>query len=160
MESGWPVVIIVLVVAMAVGPVMLMQPSGRQRRLAKLRQNALSEGLLVSVAHWPDKAGERPKGIMRYSLPWAAEDRHDVKMLLVRKNYQHELHLAGVWQKYPDKVNVNVLTRRFLVDNPVPASIYALGFDGSGAFADWSEQTSSDLPVIKDLLSRLRASAG
>ncbi|BFM06978.1 hypothetical protein [Halioxenophilus aromaticivorans] len=158
MQSGWTILIIVLVIAMAVGPVMLMQPSGRQRRLAKLRQQAANQGLTVSTGGWPSKAGKRPTGAMRYSLPWAADDRHHDKLLLVKKDYQHELHVAGCWQLYSDQDQVRPSTEQFLQSANLPAGVYAMGFDGLGAFVDWSEDRSEDLTAVAEFLLALRAS--
>lgn len=156
MDNGWAVVIVVLVIAMAVGPVMLMQPSGRQRRLAKLRTAALGEGIRVSVSAWPSKAGDCPIGAMRYGLPYGSDEREATKVLLVRKNYQHELHLAGVWQKFPDNAQVNQKTLQLVQDNPLAECIYSFGFDGGSAFVDWSEGNSADLAMIKQVLVGLR----
>ncbi len=159
MDSGWSVIIIVLVIAMAVGPVMLMQPSGRQRRLASLRQQAAGVGMTVGVIAWPTKAGDKPTGAMRYGLPWLPESRHSDKLLLVKKDYEHDLHTAGFWHKVAEQGVVKKATDQLLNQDQVPAGVYALGFDGMGAFVDWSEERSADLPVILAFLQQLRASA-
>ena len=160
MDSGWSVIIIVLVIAMAVGPIMLMQPSGRQRRLASLRQSAAGQGVRVGVLAWPSKAGDKPVGAMRYSLPWESDKRHPDKTLLIKKEYSHDLHVADLWQNYSAQEAIKPATEQLLRQGPVPEGIYALGFDGLGAFVDWSEDRSSDLPSVIAFLQQLRSSAG
>ena len=46
----WIIITLVLVVAMMVGPIMMMLPSKSQKRLAALRQEASSLGLRVNAS--------------------------------------------------------------------------------------------------------------
>jgi len=145
---------------MAVGPVMLMQPSARQRRLAKLRQEAAAAGLTVGVTAWPNQINEKPTGLMRYSLPWPPDKRAQNKILLVRKDYSHEMHIADIWQKFPETALANAALVGFLGNTAVLPSVAALGFDGLGAFVDWNENNSSELEPLIAFLQQLRATAG
>lgn len=99
MESIWPVVFIVLAVAMALGPVLIIKPSKRQQRQQYLRQKALELDLRVQMLSLAD--GQASQTCYVYSWQQCdnfAEHRKSREFQLLRKNYSHELHLADVWQ--------------------------------------------------------------
>ncbi len=93
--SFWAVIFIVLAIAMAVGPIMIMQPSSRDRRLAKFRQSAASLGLQVRMADY--KANNAKRSIAVYSqaveLPSKAPS-----WVLLKQSYQHDIHFYGKWE--------------------------------------------------------------
>ena len=99
--SVWLMLFIILAIAMLVGPIMIMQPSARDQRLAKCRQRAAALGLQVKAI----KVGEQY--LMSYRLPVpvvlgeevAAMDAKDLPCWqLMKQPYAHELHFYGKWQ--------------------------------------------------------------
>lgn len=98
--TSW--LIIIAVVALAVGPVMMFQPSAGQKRLAQFRAKANQSGLNVMLA---SKAIPELEGTACYSLPWIDQSLRKNQWQLVRKSYQHELHLNGFWAWLPDNIH-------------------------------------------------------
>ncbi len=93
--SFWPVIFIVLAIAMAVGPIMIMQPSSRDRRLAKLRQSAASSGLQVRMADYKTNNGKQ--SIAVYSQAVELPSKTPCWTLL-KHPYQHDIHFYGMWE--------------------------------------------------------------
>lgn len=89
----WPLVIVVLCVALMVGPVMLMQPSAKQKRLAALRQYAEAKGVRIQASKLLSPSEDL---CWFYGCP-IAKDLELPIMRLERKSYTHGLHVAGVW---------------------------------------------------------------
>ncbi len=94
----WTTVIIVgLVVAMLVGPIMLIQPSRRQRRLAKLRAAAVTHGLRVRTMRMPEGSAGAGREVTLYYHPWPDNKTLKHTWLLTRQAYSHGLHFAENW---------------------------------------------------------------
>lgn len=93
--SGFVVILIILVLAMMIGPVLMMKPSPRDRRIAQLRAHATNMGLRVSLQRLEQDT------FAVYELPWAREDNTKlvgVDWMLERRTYAHEIHFADWWQ--------------------------------------------------------------
>ena len=95
--------IIVLAVAMVVGPIMMVQPTPGMSRIAKIRTAASQIGLTVrldtSKSNSTASAAVRQTPVV-YSLPHskALRDRGPIaQWVLERKTYAHELHFHGQW---------------------------------------------------------------
>ncbi len=89
----WTIVIVILVIAMMLGPIMIMQPSKSQRRLAKLRGHAQKLGLSVGASTLKTDSG-RECWFYWLNLPKACQLS---TVSLERENYAHGLHLADFW---------------------------------------------------------------
>ncbi len=130
----WPLVIVVLVIAMAVGPVMLMQPSKAQKRLAALRQEAVRLGLSVgsSTVKAPDGA---PCWTYWLSL---TEKNTRQAVLLERKNYEHGLHIAKYWSvKRGDPADLPASIVSALT--ALPSSVYMFEINEHAIGVHWTE---------------------
>lgn len=93
--SWFVVVLVLLVFAMLVGPVLMMKPSPRDRRLANLRSQATNLGLRVSLQPLSKRM------VAVYELPWEREEHTKligVEWMLERQSYSHEIHFADWWQ--------------------------------------------------------------
>ena len=146
----WPVVIVLLVIAMAVGPVMLMQPSKAQKRLAALRQEATKLGLTVGAS--PVKA---PDGIVcwAYWLSMAEKNIHE-PVMLERKNYEHGLHIAQYWSvKQGDSADLPTSVAEMLM--LLPSSVHMLEVNEHAIGAHWSEQ--GGIKVLTEIAKTLRS---
>ncbi len=98
--SFWPIVLIGLAIAMAVGPIMLMQPSNRDKRLADLRQKAALAGLQIRMSDYDQ--GDQKITVAIYSCH-ADLPKHTPTWSLLRRSYEHEIHFYGVWEWQSDK---------------------------------------------------------
>lgn len=93
------IIIIVLAIAMIVGPIMLMQPTQQQRRDAARRQKAADLGLRVHLQP-PPKGTDLPpeiKQVAMYCLPWSNSQQRRSNWCLIRRSYSHGLHFSGCW---------------------------------------------------------------
>jgi hypothetical protein len=91
----WPIILIALAVVMAVGPVMMMQPTTRDRRLASLRQDAAQSGLHIRMADYEQNGHTRAVAVYTYqvSLP-----KKTPTWSLLRRSYEHEIHFHQTWE--------------------------------------------------------------
>ena len=89
--SWFVVFLMLLAFAMMVGPILLVQPSRRDRKVAGMRAKASQLGLRVSL----QKLGEDNLAV--YELPWSRTDQRPlmgVEWMLERKPYAHDIHLG------------------------------------------------------------------
>lgn len=95
----WPTVIILLVIAMVVGPVMMLRPSKRDQYLAQLRAKARERNLSVSASRFKDASGS-PCWFYWHALEVNDNDKAPVHapFLLERKPYAHDLHVADFFE--------------------------------------------------------------
>ncbi len=158
MNSWLPVVIVLMAVAMVVGPVMLMQPSARQRREASLRSRAESLGLRVHLLPLP---GSKTPGQLSpaYCLPWRRDNADLSAWLLVRGNYEHALNFSGVWQWQQGMEAGSAWHEPVLKLLPqLPACVQAVGNGPQGLCLYWDELGGSGrVDELGDWLSRLAA---
>lgn len=92
---NWLAILIVcLAMAMVIGPVMIMQPSKRQRYLAQLRAKAAECGLGVQMAKIKDetfavyeKQWPLTEKVKRRIQPWRLD----------KMPYVHDIHIAEYW---------------------------------------------------------------
>ncbi|MGH1440294.1 MAG: hypothetical protein ACRBBR_09310 [Cellvibrionaceae bacterium] len=97
--SYWPVVFIVLAIAMVVGPIMIMKPSRRDQRLASLRQKAASLGLQVRMSDYEGRA------TAVYSFP-VDLPKNTPAWQLLKQSYSHGIHFHGRWQLLENSAKV------------------------------------------------------
>lgn len=105
-----PVIIIVLAMALAVGPVMWLKPTAREKRMAACRSRAAELGMrvsMVSVARLgnvSESVGEQ--GMLAcYGLPWDKSVPAEEALLeedapdwcLLRTRFSHGANFAGDW---------------------------------------------------------------
>jgi hypothetical protein len=131
------ILIIGLVVAMIVGPIMLMQPSPRERNLAKLRTQASQLGLRVRMVTFQGQT------LASYEKPWPLPEsarRHLGTLRLERAAYAHELHLSQYWQ-VADGVTVSDALRPLLEPalTELPAGVSAVEITPNGVSCLWNE---------------------
>lgn len=136
----WTWIIIILVVAMAIGPVMMLQPSAGMNRLAKMRTAASQLGLIVRVA----KKGEFPVSGAIYSLPLSKEIRQkkiQENWCLKKLTHVHDIHFCDNWDWDGDgraEKGVQALLGNEL--KQLPEGIYSLEFRASGLGMFWDEK--------------------
>lgn len=156
MASWLPILIIVFVVALVIGPVMWLKPSGRDRRLATLRQNAASSGLRVQMQSLPAAEGKGTAAV--YFSQWRNPRRLQTGWALELQRMSHEMHFDGVWdwrkgRQAPELAQKPV---KELLES-LPADTTAIICSDSGLGVQWKERSGEDgLKAIQSALSELR----
>lgn len=141
--SGTVIIVAVIAVfCLLVGPILMLQPTPRQRQLAQLRARAGTLGLSVSTSVLEGK----PYTV--YGAPWPQQSRYRfgaAPWTLVRKPYEHPIHLAGVWdhsdQNHIDPTAVTAVTA--LLER-LPGAVVALSASPRGLAAYWLEKGPAD----------------
>lgn len=132
-----PWLIIGLALCMILGPIMLLKPSPRQQRLAKLRALAPKLGLKIHMAH----LGGEERAV--YQLPWPVGKKryHCLDWCLERKTYIHDIHLCQYWywvdNKIPDPEVVQLLRQQLPL---LPESINGVAANSQGLSCFWDER--------------------
>lgn len=156
MASWLPILIIVFVVALVIGPVMWLKPSGRDRRLAALRQNAASSGLRVQMQSLPAAEGKGTAAV--YFSQWRNPRRLQVGWGLELKRISHEAHFDGFWdwrsgRKAPAAAKGPL---KELIER-LPADATAVICNDGGLGVQWKENSGEGgLKAIQGALGDLR----
>lgn len=151
----WTIAILFLVVALVVGPIMMMQPSPRSRREAGLRARASAYGMHVSLEALPRQATdlEEPPRSPMYCLN-QPRGRAAPRWLLVRGTYEHDYQFLGWWrwqsEARPTEEELDVL-QGWLPE--LPESVQGVGANAKGWYVYWTEQGGE--PVLERLAEGL-----
>lgn len=157
MAGHWILIIIlVAVVAMIVGPIMMLQPNATQRKQEKLRSRALALGLQVKMTSLPQQAtdSEAPAAIPVYCLPHAQARPCLSEWLLRRSTYVHESHFFQEWF-WSGEHRSNEQERQWLLNclPNLPPSVVALSCNAGGICVYWAEMGGDKmLQELVDLL--------
>ncbi|GAA6152646.1 hypothetical protein [Pseudoteredinibacter isoporae] len=141
------IVFVILAVAMVLGPVMLMKPSGRQRQLARLRQQALEAGVQSRISSVPKDIASYTAAptIAVYQKRWQGMRFTEMETsLLYRTRFSHDIHFHGVWDWQegaaipgrPDEALKALLDR-------LPDSVLAVEISTLGVGLFWLEKGCS-----------------
>ena len=157
----WMTVIVVLgVVALMVGPVMMVQPTKSQRITAELRSLAAKSGLNVRLAV---DASSPVKGI--YSIHWPpdiVEGMKDVNWTLEKKSLSHEIHFQGYWdwvgENSADSAIYQVLHQAI---DELPEGVFFINAQRWGFECGWDEMRRgrSSEQAVSELASWLKQTA-
>lgn len=93
--SVWAIVIIVVTIAMVVGPVAMLRPSKRDSRLTDLRQAAAQKGIRVRLASLVLSAKSQDLAV--YSLSFEKSEEVHPQWLIVQQSFTHDVHFSGQW---------------------------------------------------------------
>ncbi len=157
-----PFIIVLLAVAMAVGPLLLMRPTKKQQREMHLRQKAIKNGFRVQLRAAPKGAVKTDSGDMLavYSLPWGRKNADVSPWLLVKRPYCHELHFCGVWEWEGRSAAASkwlAPLQRTLAQ--LPDDVVAVGNGPQGVYVYWREADSeSTLEQLLRVIGELRQS--
>jgi hypothetical protein len=131
------------VVAMVVGPIMMLQPSASQRRQEQLRSSAMALGLRVKIMSLPRQATDidTPSALPMYCLPRSqAKIETAVTWLLLRGTYIHEAHFFAEWQWFGEG-RASPSEQQWLHAHlsRLPESVAAVSSTPEGVCVYWSE---------------------
>ncbi len=146
----WEVFIVIAVFAMFLGPIMMLRPSVKDSKLAKLRQEAVERGLKLKSFSLFNK----PVVIYRY--PWP--ERLDITLwCLAKGELDHEIHFLGQWQWLQEPAPKCCWSDiKELVPN-LSDEIVGVGANSEGVGFYWNERTSALLPELIDTLKKFSA---
>ncbi|WP_157471673.1 hypothetical protein [Gilvimarinus agarilyticus] len=147
------IILIVLVVAMVVGPVAMMQPNSGQRRREHLRQYARESGLTVRLLPPPQQATDSaaPSAMPVYSLVTGTTQP---SWSLMRTSYEHESHVQGWWQFLGSKPTDLHRTNIEAVLEELPDGVVGLRSGARQVDIFWRE--NGEEQAIDQLLSCLK----
>jgi hypothetical protein len=153
--SFWPIILIVLAIAMAVGPVMMMQPTTRDRRLAGLRQDAAQAGLHVRMSDYEKGEKKRPVAVYTYqvNLP-----KGTPTWSLIRRSYSHDIHFHATWEwrSTNKKISSEKEDQLFQFIDSLPKDIVGLEVNEMMVGIWWQEKSPTiTIKTIKQLLQQL-----
>lgn len=153
-------VMILLAIAMVVGPVMMIQPTPGMSKLARLRSLASKEGMNVRLS---SKSPGNKGAIYSVPLSEVIRDRKPfIEWKLVKKNHSHELHFSQFWdwdgESRPEDSVLEPLGR-FLESVPDGLTSFDCNIIGVGCM--WDEfcrgkEECDAVREIKDMLFDLR----
>lgn len=152
--SYWPIVFIVLAIAMAVGPIMIMQPSRRDRRLAELRQKAASLGLQLRLSDYEGSS------VAVYTLP-VILPKNTPTWQIIKQAYAHGLHFYQHWQLSSsstiEMVPATIADALKAYIDQLPDDIVGIEVSNKIVGIWWQEKPNSvTIEEIKSLLEKLR----
>lgn len=148
------ILILVFVVAMVVGPLMLMRPTPSQARIAKLREQAQQLGLRIRLGNNP--FNKDPVGLAVYSLPWKEKPKAPKQFSLFKKNYTHEIHFLDEWDwSKQDTLTATQMMSLKTVLGSLDGNISGVECNRSGVSLYWNERLSGK--TADEVLSALRA---
>ena len=132
----------VIVIALIVGPMMMMRPDPVQKNKENLRSIAFTKGIRFSVKNLPQQPSEieKPAPIPVYFFA-PIKDHQSDDWLLMRTSYEHEIHFLGSWE-WQGKVRAtdaeqNVL-KKYLPS--LPDTVRAVSVGSQGVCVYWYEK--------------------
>lgn len=143
-----PWIFVVVAVSLVLGPIMMLRPTIRQRRLALLRRAAQDDGLMVRVV--PDPALESRRFTASYALAWPAVKEKPViesAWLLVRTNYTHGLHFHNRWDWKGSAAQLSHEQKIKLTNllDELSDGIHAVEVNRQGVACYWDEKVESSV---------------
>lgn len=155
------IILVILVVALILGPIRMMQPSPAQKKREKLRLAARARGVHFALRNIPQQADEQsPPGPIPVYFLAPGKNQTDKGWMLVRANYEHDIHFLGwwVWQNRIRPTDAEVEALKTYLPG-MPASVRALSAGNEGICVFWEEQGGeSVLEQIIQLLEALKRS--
>lgn len=157
----WMIMLAIAIIAMLVGPVMMLQPSSSQRIEEALRARARALGLRVAIMSLPRQATDTdtPSAMPIYCLPHLQQpDAGVTEWLLLRAAYKHAAHFMETWEwhgKGRATEREQLLLQQLLPQ--LPTSVSAIGVGPQGYCCYWSERGGIEtLERLNAILQNLR----
>lgn len=153
MDNYWPVIFIVCAIALAVGPVMMMQPSQRIRRLSALRQAAAQKSMRVRLSTVTLTSGKKEVAV--YSMPLPKTEAVRPKWTLLKQGYTHEANFDNLWD-WENKKNTAPKDQHAILRELISSfdeSIIGFEVSQSSVGIYWCEKTLT-IDDIESVLTR------
>lgn len=149
---------VVLAVAMIVGPIMMMKPSGRQTQLAAMRQEALMQGMQTSLVAVPKalQGATHAPMIAVYYKRWEGFKWNGDTALLLRLGFEHDIHFSGPWdwaENHRAEITSDEMMRELL--KSLPSSVLGIEFGPLGVGLYWLE-TKVEVKALNQYLCSIQ----
>lgn len=159
----WFFIILIITLAMVIGPVAMLRPSPAQKRREGLRLHATNQGLRFSMRRLPalktdmDQAAAMPA----YYLPPKAKPGANTKWILMRTSYAHEGNFYQEWDWQGDHRPVGAVMEVLKEYLPkLPLSVPAITHENLGTCVFWSEKEGLEtLDLLIEMLKSLHQAA-
>lgn len=154
----WFFIILIVAIAMVIGPISMLRPSLGQKRKEDLRLHANKHAVRFSMRRLPALKTdiEQAAPIPVYYLPPLTKSREISEWIIMRTHYVHEgnFYLEWDWQTdvRPNDATTVVL-KTYLPQ--LPASVTAISRSNMGMCVFWSEQEGVE--TLDLLIEMIRA---
>ncbi len=160
----WFFIILIVALAVVIGPITMLRPSPAQQRKEQLRIHASKHGLRFSMRRLPALKTDmdQPALIPVYYLPPQPETREVQEWILMRTSYAHEgnFYLEWDWQTdvRPSDTTCDLL-KTYLPQ--LPASVPAISHGNLGICVFWREYEGVEtLDLLIEMLNKLSQVGG
>lgn len=151
------ILIIILAIALVLGPIAMLIPKPEERRREALRLKARTAGLRFTLRKLPvlKTDTESPRTMPCYFLPPLAQPSTMQEWVLVRMPYTHEGHFYRDWD-WLGEHRPTLETQAFLQQQvpSLPEGVRALGYGAAGVTLFWNEKEGEAL--LGQLVSLLK----
>jgi len=153
--------ILIVVIALILGPLVMLKPKPGQKIKEQLRMNARALGLRFTLRSLPKlKTDMEASGVCPvYYLPPSEALASQPEWLLMRTRYEHEANFYKEWDWQTDSVATRDAQALLLGFMPqLPVSVCAISAGPQGVCVFWREQGGEPvLTLIHDMLCALES---
>lgn len=151
----WIFIIIVLAVALVVGPAMMIRPSPAQKNQTRLRAIALGKGIRITVRNLPQQSAEseKPAPVSVYFIA-PANHQLDDDWFLLRTSYTHDIHFLDSWA-WQGNLRATAAEQAVLKKYLplLPESVRGVSVGSKGVCVYWQERGGE--PVLQQIIELL-----
>ena len=155
----WFFIIVIIALAIVIGPISMLRPSQAQRHREQLRLHATSRGLRFNMRRLPalktdmDQAALMPA----YYLPPSAKSGAANEWIIMRTSYVHEGNFYQEWDWQGSQRPIDAITGLLRGYLPrLPISVVAITQDNLGVCVFWSEKEGVEtLDLLIEMLNSL-----
>lgn len=166
-----PALVIVLVIALAVGPVMWFRSTPYQQQIINTRSRATKLGLRVQLVPLSELgvAGEDAKGdfVAAYGLPWVQRESDESEVIgrpasyswrLMRQRISHEAHFEGWWDwQNGQRADKSWHAPLLALLRELPSDVIAIESSRQNLWLYWRERGGPErVDQVAAILARLR----
>jgi hypothetical protein len=157
----WFFVILVIAMALVLGPVSMLRPKPAQKRRENLRLYASQKGVRFTLQRPPRLATdmEQPIPMSVYYLPPVDKAQVEKEWILMRTHYEHEKNFYQEWD-WQSPAQPNEQIRQYLKEYlpTLPASVIAITQGKLGTCVFWSEREDKEqLDLLVEMMEKIRS---
>ncbi len=155
----WFFIILIVTIALVMGPISMLRPSPAQKRKEQLRTYATAQGVRFSLRRLPALKTDvdQPVTMPVYYLSPPPKTRELPEWILMRTGYAHEGNFSSEWD-WQTNVRPSDATCELLKAclPQLPESVRAVSGGNMGICVFWQEKESVEiLDVLISVLTRL-----
>lgn len=146
----WFFVLLVIAVALVLGPISMLRPNPSQKRKEQLRLQASTQGVRFGMRRLPSRKTdmERPPVLPVYFLPPPPAMQSVDDWVLMRTDYEHESNFYKEWDWQGSARPVPAVSHQLTLVLPeLPPSVPAIVQGKSGTCIFWREEEGQEMLV-------------